>query len=76
MTDMMPSRASPLPHLFCSCLKLANPSWGSKTKVVWNLPRSRIEWRPFQLNLCCEDKNNERQHLPLDSKQPALQGAG
>src|SRR5690349_10622608 len=73
---MAPSRAGSLPHLFMVCWRLAKTPCGSKTKVVWNLPRSRIEWIPFQLNLCCEDKNNERQHLPLYTKQPALQGAG
>ena len=58
------------------CWSLASLSCRSNTKVVWNLSRSRIEWIRSNNNLCCEDKNNERQHLPLDSKQPAFQGAG
>src|SRR5471032_1641415 len=62
-------------NCFCACvIPRYTPS---TTKVVWNLFLSRIQWIcSNNKKLCCEDKNNERQHLPLDSKQPAFQGAG
>lgn len=67
-----------LPDVASASHKLQCASYTpSTTKVVWNLFLSRIQWIcSNNKKLCCEDKNNERQHLPLDSKQPAFQGAG